>query len=127
MLVLLFVLGALSFFGAWFLSSLLPDENGMGIKYWMQEGLLSLSLTVLVTSIKIWFFNMCIVFEHRKVLLLINVIFGTIIRVPLTYYLMIYISMQLPGFYYTCAICQVSLFYLCFMTARSDFKNFKGS
>lgn len=62
---------------------------------------------ILTNSITIWFMNACFIFEHGGKLLLLNIVFGSLIRIPLCYLMIITWGFQMPGYFYTGSIIQV--------------------
>lgn len=119
------IMAAMTYVGCLIVAEQLPADSS--IRWWILDGAASLTMTVFLTSVYIWFLNMGFIFEHRKKLLAVNVVFGTVLRIILTYALMIYLNIQLPGFYYAASICQLSFVYIAYLPGSTDFSKFVGS
>lgn len=125
-----FMLTLLAFFsclisGATYLiSSLYADTNE--VKKWLQVSMLPLGVYVFLASSQVCIQNVMISFEHRTTLFWLNFAFGLVIRVPLTYLMVVVWNYQLLGFFYASIITQIYVVIMIVIVAQTDFKGFIG-
>lgn len=71
-------------------------------------------------GIKIWVQNVMIILEKKRILFWFSFIFGTLVRVPLSF-LMVYVwDLQLPGFFTAASFTQLYLVYMVLIIARTN-------
>lgn len=94
---LIVVLSIVSYYMAFQLSYLYPEGNEAAV--WIRRAAYALAMYIFTMNMRIWTMNCMIAFEHKEVLLLFGVVFGTIIRIPFSYFMIIVAFFQLPGHY----------------------------